>query len=133
MVRNYQRKTDRAKTPKENIEAAVHAIKDGMSIRKAGQLNDVNYRTLSRYMKLIGEKESLSDVHFGYKQPKVLNDALERELVQYILKAASIFYGITMHELRLLAFKLAIANKVKNIPESWLRDRKAARTQWKTL
>eukprot|EP00795_Rhopilema_esculentum_P015967 gene15967-7299_t len=70
MVRNYQRKKDRAKTPKENIEAAVHAIKDGMSIRKAGQLNDVNYRTLSSYIKLIGEKESLSDVHFGYKQPK---------------------------------------------------------------
>ena len=32
-----------------------------------------------------------------------------------------------MHELRLLAFKLAIANKVKNIPESWLRDRKAGK------
>lgn len=37
-----------------------------------------------------------------FKQPKVLNDAFEKELVEYILKAAAIFYGIMMDELRLL-------------------------------
>eukprot|EP00794_Sanderia_malayensis_P002441 gene2441-2807_t len=93
-------KTERAKMPKENIEAAVDAVKSGMSIR--------------RYMKLMKGKESLADVHLGYKQRKrVLNDALEIDLVQYILKAVAIFYGITMHELRSLAYK-------ENVQDHWL-------------
>ena len=60
-----------------------------MSIRKAGQLNDAHYRTLAHYMKLVGEKESISDANFEYKQSRrVLNDVLECELVENILKAA---------------------------------------------
>ena len=128
MVRKYQRKTERAKTPKENIEAAVQAVKSGMSIRKSATLNDVNYRTLTRYMKLMKGKESLADVHLGYKQTRrVLNDTLEADLVQYVLKAAAIFYGITMPELRSLAYKLAVQNEVKNIPESWIREEMAGK------
>ena len=83
MVRNYQRKADRAKTPKQNIEAAVHAVKARMSIQKNGQLNDVPYHTLARYMRLVREKGSISDANFGYKQSRrVLNDVLESELVE---------------------------------------------------
>ena len=84
MVWNYERKTDRAKTPKENIAAAVHAVKAGMSIRKDRQLNDIPYRTLARYMRLVREKGSKAYANFGYKQSRrVLSDVLESELVEY--------------------------------------------------
>ena len=83
-----------------------------MSIRKALQLIDVHYRTLALYMKVVREKESIFHGNFGHKQSRrVVNDVLEIELAEYILKAAAIFYGITMYELRSMACKLSLANK----------------------
>ena len=61
--------------PKENIEAALQAVKSCMSIRKSATLNYVNCRTSTYYMKLMKGKESLADAHHGYKQTRcALND-----------------------------------------------------------
>ena len=50
---------------------------------------------------------------------------MERNLANYIKKAAAIFYGITIHELRILASKLAIANKLEKLPLSLMQHEKA--------
>ena len=93
MVRNYQRKTGRAKMPKENIETALQAFKSGMSIRKIATLNDINDCTLIQYIKLMKGRESLADVYLGSKPTRrFLNAAFEINVVQYILKAAAFLW-----------------------------------------
>ena len=65
-------------------------------------------------------------VHLGYKNARLcLNEDIENDLAPYIKKAASIFYGITIHELQVIAYKLAIANKFQDIPHSWNVNEKA--------
>ena len=120
-MRNYQRKTTRGQLPKENFDAAILSVKNGMSIRNAAVSHDINYRTLARYVRKWEEKGTLEQVSIDYKQVRLcLNEEMERDLASYIKKAAAIFYGITIDELRILAFKLAIANKLEKLPLSWM-------------
>lgn len=50
-MRTYKRKTERGRYSKDAMEAAADAVVNGgLSIRKSAHNNDVNYKTLSRYV-----------------------------------------------------------------------------------
>ena len=44
---------------------------------------------------------------------------MEDSLVEYVKMAAKIFHEITLTDLPKLAYRMAVANKVTNIPLSW--------------
>ena len=50
---------------------------------------------------------------------------MEDSLVEYVKKAAKLFHGNTLTDLRRLAYRMAVANKVTNIPLSWAKDEMA--------
>lgn len=47
-------------------------------------------------------------------------------MVQHVKKAAAIFYGITIDDLRQLAYSLAVANHLDDIPWNWIEEKKAS-------
>lgn len=55
---------------------------------------------------------------------QVFDDEQEQELRDYLLKAAKLFYGLGLTELRTLAFEFAktltVAGRIKKIPKAWI-------------
>jgi len=127
MVRHYIRKSKRANQPKEAFAAAAHAHANGMSIRKAAELNGIPVRTLARYIPILKKnKNSIDGILFGYKKTRqIIGEQLEQDMVEYAKKAARIFHGISVQDLRRLAYEIAIANKLENIPEKWIKEKTA--------
>ncbi len=125
MVRHYQRKTDRSNAPKEALRAAAEAVLDGgLSLRKSATLNGVNYRTLARFVSIFEKNRTAENITIGYAKPRqILNDDIERDMVEYAKKAAVIFHGITIDDLRQLAYRLAVANDIANMPDNWKKEK----------
>ena len=46
-------------------------------------------------------------------------------MAEYAKKAARIFHGITVQDLRRLAYQVAVANNIAKIPESWAKEESA--------
>ena len=127
-MRYYKRKTERGRYSKDVMEAAADAVvKDGLSIRKSGSNNEVNYKTLSRYIPVYkANNNSLKDIQLGYTSHRqVLSKIMENSLAEYVKKAEKIFHGITITDLRKLAYQMALANKVTYIPPSWTKHEMA--------
>ena len=118
-MRNQTRKSNRGQYSKEQMKAAVSAVLTSqLSVRKAARINDVNYKTLGRYVKMHRSKGEIE--HVGYKTVRqVFSGELELLLGDYIKKAAQIYHGLTPKNVRELAFKLAKSNNLK-MPVSWL-------------
>ena len=75
------------------MEAAAEAVvTGGLSIRKSASNNDAN------------------------------NKNMEDSVAEYVKKAGKIFHEITITDLRRPANRMAVANKVTNIPQSWTKD-----------
>lgn len=112
--------------------SAVEMVENGCSIRKSAKENGVNYKTLSRYVKIKSSTGSLDTATFGYvKSRLVFTNEFESLLVDYLVRAARIFHGLTITELRNLAYELAVANEVDHIPPKW-SENKMAGIDWAT-
>lgn len=95
-----------------------------LSIREAALLFHTNYRMLARYCKKIPEQDVRKDIitptiSVGYKSRQMFTDSEEQELVNYIIRASDIYFGLSPKEIRLLAYNLAKYNSMK-MPESWI-------------
>jgi len=122
-MRHYKRQSSRGMFPREAMLSAVEMVENGSSIRKAASAQGVNYRTLSRYVKVKAATGTLDSASFGYgKVRQIFSDSLEAQIVEYLVHAARIFYGLTTTELRTLAYNLAIANGITNLPRNWSAD-----------
>lgn len=117
---HYKRKSDLGKFPREATLAAVELVEKGKCTRKAAAMHGLNYKTLSRHMKVKSSSGSLDSASFGYvKVRQDFSKSMETEIVQYVIRAAQIFHGLTVTELRRLAFDLSVANDIRNMPRSW--------------
>ena len=124
MVRSYKRKIDRATFCREEILIPVdEVISKEISLRKAASDHNVNYKTLSRYVDM-KKKEDVPDDHsFGYlKTRQGFTKEIEDDLVE--IDASKIFHGLTMKEMRELAYELAESNNVP-MPETWKTNQQA--------
>jgi len=118
-MRNYVRHSNRGQFSRQAMLSAVELVENGMSIRKAAAAERVNYKTLSRYVKVKSSSGTLDNASFGYtKVRQVFTSAMEAEIVQYAVHAANIFHGLTLTELRQFAFDLAKGNNLR-MPRSW--------------
>lgn len=138
-MRTYKRKTDKGNIPKSVIELACkEVILEGKSIRSSALKYNIPYKTLHRYVtKLKAAEEDSSQIsniqltHVGYnKTRQILSGTKEIALVEYIKKAADIYYGLTPKEVRKLAYQFAIKNGNK-VPYSW-NEKKMAGEDWFT-
>ena len=107
-------KTDRGSYSNRDIVRAVDLVKKNeASIRCASKMCGINYRTLSRYCKRLTGDDALEEngeslFTVGYKSRRqVFPNALEEELVEYILTASSMYK----------TFRLT---KYESLPISWL-------------
>lgn len=132
MVRNFQKKTEKGQASPDVLLRAVRLVKqNGSSIRKAATDFKINYRTLARYCKKIPESEILDEqvvtpsISVGYtKNHLVFEPELEIQLVEYILKASDIYFGLSPKEVRVLAYQFAGANSLK-FPKTWTLNKMA--------
>lgn len=116
MPRNRLRTTSRGPTQDVMERAADLVLKGNMSIRKAAKTYDLCHVTLQRF---INKRKANEQPQMGYRpHNRVFSVDLEVELAEYLKTSANIFYGLSPKEVRSLAYKYAVANKLK-FPEKW--------------
>lgn len=114
---------------KEDIEAARdQVINNGMSTRAAAITFNVKRTTLMRYISKCRNTGENLEYDPKCDVQKVFTEKDERSLVDYLKQAASLHYGLSLNEVRLLAFQYAEAAGI-NYPDTWKRDGKAGH-QW---
>ncbi|XP_017050190.1 uncharacterized protein LOC108094242 [Drosophila ficusphila] len=127
---------------KIDYEAVVEAIKqmdkNEKSIRVIAKTYNVPRATLSRYMgKLqdanIDVSTASDDTMITFLKgttitgaKPIFSDEEEQTLLKYLLHASDIYYGLSISELRALAFQYAVSIK-RNYPESWDENKEASK------
>ncbi|XP_067013640.2 uncharacterized protein [Anabrus simplex] len=113
---------------KESMKMAINAVRDKkMGYKRASKAFKIPRATLKDYVKRAGGLpiEELVDTKIG-RQP-VLPKPLEDELVTYCMEMEKSFYGLSVEDLRRMAFQLAIRN---NIRHPFSNDQKTAGRKW---
>lgn len=110
MVRNYKRKKDYPKWDIVSMENAVSKVKNKeMSARKAAQLYEITRTCLLRRLK----KDIVTGPRNDHFKP-VFNPEQKKVFVNHILDLESRFYGLTLLDVRKLAFDLAEELKIEH-------------------
>ncbi|KAF6216649.1 hypothetical protein GE061_000995 [Apolygus lucorum] len=114
---------------KQKLELAVNEVLKGMSINECSKIHNIGRWTISRHLTNFKEQNS---ENFEYKNNcghrKVFTDDEEKDLVNYLLLASRIYFGITKRGLSTLAFEFARQNG-KHFPKTWHDNAKAGK-QW---
>lgn len=126
-MRNYRRKRDRPEWTQEDANAAVEAIRNGISIREASRRFSIPKTCLLRRLK--PNIENVSGPVLGNYTP-VFNEENEQLLVDHLLEMQRRFYGLTPLDVRRIAYELAERleiehpfNKTKKVAgEDWLHS-----------
>ena len=114
MVYTYVRKTDRQSWSEESMRNAIEAVVGGsMGILRAAKTFDVPKTTLHRR---VANKNKL--IHGELKGMGAMKTALPRiielDLVKYILQMESMLFGLSMDDVRVLAFQFAESNGLQH-------------------
>ena len=123
MVRTYKKKSTRGSWSLKDVETAVTAVKNGeLSLREASQVYSIPKSTLERHKnKKVSKPGSLGRFEC------VLDQDFEKELVAYCVEMQQRLFGLSLAELRRIAYELAERNK---LPHPFSRDKKLAGKDW---
>ena len=114
---------------KEAMIEAVKAVREKkMGYKLASKTFQVPRATLKDYVKSDLSAEAVVEKTVG--RPPILTDRIEKLLVQYCLDMDNSFYGLSVADLRRLAYQLAIKN---NLPHPFSMETKQAGLKWKRL
>ncbi|XP_046388449.1 uncharacterized protein LOC124157622 [Ischnura elegans] len=118
MVRNYVRKTDRQSWSHEGMGEAVNAVLEGrMGYTAASKSFAVPRSTLIDRVKK-ARKNQLTPALASEKRlgryDTVFTEAQEKEIVEYVLFMEARLFGLTITDLRRLAFDLAERNSINH-------------------
>lgn len=103
--------------------AADAVIKEGRKIKTVARELEICHMTLYRFVKKLKSGENAT---VGYKKVRlVFSEEQEKQIVEYLLKCASIFFGLLPDEVRKLAYECAMKFDVPNIPQSWHKNKTA--------
>ena len=131
MPRNYQRKIDRQSWSTETMMGAIKEVLEGnMGYKRASQAFNVPQSTLEDKVKK-ARQGSLSPELAAQKRlgryKTVFTEAQETELVDHIMFLEDRLFGITLCDVRKLAFELAERNKM---PHTFNRETRMAGEDW---
>ena len=104
------------------MREAVALAESGLSIRKAAEMRNVHFVTLSRYVKKkqANSEQNGAEVMYrpNYNVRQVFNSDQEAKLTDYLINCARMYYGLPVIECRKLALEMAVINKIPH-PQSW--------------
>ncbi|XP_011859143.1 PREDICTED: uncharacterized protein LOC105556659 [Vollenhovia emeryi] len=134
MVRHRQKKTNRVHDGEKMKKAIKAVIINEMSLRKAGEIYEINFETLRRYVKKTSpvEGENIqaeqlilnADLSQHYNSRQIFSEEEEQLLFEYFLTCAELGHGLFSEKARQIAYEFAVRND-KKIPESWRTHQKA--------
>ncbi|KAJ4430998.1 hypothetical protein ANN_19591 [Periplaneta americana] len=130
MPRTYKKKKPTASAA--DMESAVRAvIEKGQSIRSSAQEHGLKKSNLANYVKE-AKRLGVDNVKYepNFRKSQVFNNDMEKALEEYLLMASAMFYGLTPHSFRRLAYEFASKNDVQ-VPVSWETTR-CAGPDWLT-
>jgi hypothetical protein len=109
MVYKYKRRTERASWSEAALKSAMSAVTDAfdgekLSIRAAAEKFDIPYPTLRKHIIKNSMTKSLGRFR------RTFSDSQEEDLVKYLHKMESFFYGLTKTDLKSIAYQLAERN-----------------------
>lgn len=114
MVRTYKRKRPQRASFEVLQLAAEEVIAKKKSLRAVAMSYDIDKMTLLRFCKKVKDGVPYKS---GYSHHKLFfTEAEEHELVNYLLDAAKMFFGLSPNETRKLAFEYA-----KILPKKYSR------------
>lgn len=124
MVRHYKSKGERGQWSEDAMRAAVTAVQNGMSLKRATIQHAVPRTTLRRKVRLsqLGQPVTKSLGH-----QTVLSAMHEAQLVSLLLDLESKLFGLTIADLRRLVFRFCEAN---HIPHPFNMESKMAGEDW---
>lgn len=115
MVRDYKKKTNRQSWSTEAMNNAVEAVISGQcGCLKASNQFDVPQSTLERYVKKRKENPDYKIDKTAGKFKNVFTEEQELELVNYLKTMEARLFGLTMKDLRSLAYQLAVRNGISH-------------------
>lgn len=111
---------------KMDVEMAVQEVLQGkLSIRAAGKQYGFAKSALARHIKTFKDSNSETfSYSSNYDVNKVFSEEEETSLILYVQTAARMHYGLTLKQLKQLAYEYAKANG-KKYPEKWDKERAA--------
>ncbi|CAK1586780.1 unnamed protein product [Parnassius mnemosyne] len=104
----------------EALKNAVQAVKDGAAYKTVAREFKINVMTLKRLCR----RDSY--VQPGFTNRQILSKRHEDELGAYLVHMSKMYYGLTVVQLRKVAYQFAKANKMK-YPSSWDHSQQAGR------
>lgn len=111
MPRTYiRKKPELAPITHQQIEKAKELIRDGKSKRAAAIAIGISESCLRKRLKLNKAADSM-----GRFKP-TFNNEQEEEFVVHCKKMDERYFGVTINDLRRLAYEYASANKIENRP-----------------
>lgn len=117
-MRTYTRKTTRGSISLELTKRAADAvIKDGQKIKTVARNLGICHMTLYIFVKKL--KTGKDNIEVGRKEEQ------EKQLADYLIKCAAIFFGLLPEEVRKLAYECAKKFNARDIPPSWHKNGKA--------
>lgn len=134
MVRNYQRKTERAAISEEAVRLAIQDVRNGnMSIRDAASSHGLKKSMLHK--RLMNHPKEDIDVDIPlilasskYSARQVFSAEEESLLQEYLIKCSKMNYGLTYKQVRDFAFSYALKLH-KNLPKGW-NEKNTAGIDW---
>lgn len=99
---------------KDKMKEAVSAvIEKKMGVKKASKHFEVPKTTLRRYVKESSSSQAAEVTTKKLGRKPALPEALENELVEYLLYMEAKFYGFTRLDVRRMAYQLAVRNGIQ--------------------
>lgn len=97
-----------------DMEEAIKKVRAGeMGLLWASKVYSVPRSTLQRMARKIDKPVDVVVTTKLGRHP-ILNEAIEKDLVKYLLEMESRFFGLTRNDVRSMAFQLALKNKINN-------------------
>ena len=127
MPRVYIRKTDKGQVPREVMERAIQAVKEGMPVRKAAKTYIIARTTLNNNL-VKANKDSTAKLEPNYKHSQIFNQEQETSLANYLEKCSGMFHGLTTKNVRTLAYEMPLLNRIE-MPATWTEKQIAGR-EW---
>lgn len=103
----------------QKIKNAVKAVnEEGVKFKTAARTYGVNVMTLKRLCR------KGKDSQPGHKHRQIFSEEQEKESGKYLTDMSHMYYGLTVPQLRKLAFEYGKLNKVK-YPDAWEKTQQA--------
>jgi len=124
MVRNYKKKKEVDDDLEVKIKTAIEEIKNGKSVKRAAEDNNVKYTTLFYRVKKMKTtdgnwiNDEVLKFQSKYTVKQVFTQTEELLPVEYIIKCSKINYGLTTKQIRKLAYDYATGCSIE-IPPPW--------------